>query len=157
MWLKSAILLFVFITSTWTLAFLYIASYSTFMLYIFSAVNCSQGLLIIILYCIKNNSVSFVNLSCKNKYNFITYYFFLQVYKVFSELTIISFLPWQCCLINSTPELNLNYKNQRTSLYGTSVGQNSQGSIAESSTPRSLSSHRMNVGLFNKSICILTT
>jgi len=70
------------------------------------------------------------------------------VYKVFSELTIISFLPWQCCLINSTPELNLNYKNQRTSLYGTSVGQNSQGSIAESSTPRSLSSHRMNVGLF---------
>ncbi|XP_029345883.1 latrophilin Cirl isoform X1 [Acyrthosiphon pisum] len=122
MWLKSAILLFVFITSTWTLAFLYIASYSTFMLYIFSAVNCSQGLLIIILYCIKNNSV----------------------YKVFSELTIISFLPWQCCLINSTPELNLNYKNQRTSLYGTSVGQNSQGSIAESSTPRSLSSHRMN-------------
>lgn len=79
------------------------------------------------------------------------------MYKVFSELTIISFLPWQCCLINSTPELNLNYKNQRTSLYGTSVGQNSQGSIAESSTPRSLSSHRMNVSLFNKSICTLTT
>jgi len=82
-------------------------------------------------------------------------YFFLQVYKVFSELTIISFLPWQCCLINSTPELNLNYKNQRTSLYGTSVGQNSQGSIAESSTPRSLSSHRMNVGLFNTQVYIM--
>lgn len=45
--------------------------------------------------------------------------------------------------------MNLNYKNQRTSLYGTSVGQNSQGSIAESSTPRSLSSHRMNVCLLN--------
>lgn len=69
------------------------------------------------------------------------------MYKVFSELTIISFLPWQCCLIDSTPELNLNYKNQRTSLYGTSVGQNSQGSIAESSTPRSMSSHRMNVSI----------
>lgn len=50
--------------------------------------------------------------------------------------------------MNSTPEINLNYKNQRTSFYGTSVGQNSQGSIAESSTPRSLSSHRMNVSLF---------
>lgn len=72
------------------------------------------------------------------------------MYKVFSELTIISFLPWQCCLINSTPEMNLNYKNQRTSFYGTSVGQNSQGSIAESSTPRSLSSHRMNVNVLYK-------
>ncbi|XP_050426241.1 latrophilin Cirl [Adelges cooleyi] len=122
MWLRSAILLLIFITLTWTLAFLYVTSYSTFRLYIFSAVNCSQGLIIILLYCIKNNSV----------------------YKVFSEFTLISFLPWRCCLINSTPELNLNYKNQRTSLYGTSVGQNSQGSIAECSTPRSLSSHRMN-------------
>ncbi|XP_050526873.1 latrophilin Cirl [Daktulosphaira vitifoliae] len=122
MWLRSAILLLIFIMLTWTLAFFYITSYSIFMLYIFSVVNCSQGLLIVLLYCIKNNSV----------------------YKVFSELNMISFLPWQCCLINSTQEMNLNYKNQRTSLYGTSVGPNSQGSIAECSTPRSLSSHRMN-------------
>lgn len=63
MWLKSAFLLFVFITLTWTLAFLYVVSYSTFMLYIFSAVNCSQGLLIIVLYCIKNNSVSFMKIN----------------------------------------------------------------------------------------------
>lgn len=65
MWVKSAILLFVFITLTWTLAFLYLTSYSTFMLYTFSAINCSQGLLIIVLYCIKNNSVSSIN---KNSY-----------------------------------------------------------------------------------------
>lgn len=51
--------------------------------------------------------------------------------------------------------MNLNYKNQRTSLYGTSVGQNSQGSIAESSTPRSLSSHRMNVSLIVHRVSII--
>ncbi len=56
-WLKGAAVLVVLLGLTWTFGILYISEHAVAMAYVFTVLNCLQGLFIFVFHCLMNEKV----------------------------------------------------------------------------------------------------